>query len=81
MIDPNQVQRHGELCVLTSKQLGEMLTNKGYRLAQLNRKQDKVAALLFLEGWPVVQEVVAQIGIERLDGGPVETGVAAASGS
>jgi len=56
-----------------------MLANRGYRLTQLNRKQDKVAALLFLEGWPMVMEVVEQIGIERVDGGPVATGVAAAS--
>lgn len=79
MIDPAHVQRHGELCLRTSQQLGEMLGQKGYRLTRLKRKQDKVAALLFLEGWPVVQEVVEQIGIERLDGGPVVTGVAAAS--
>ena len=81
MVDPARVQRHGELCMMTSKALGEMLEKKGCRLTQLNRKQDKVAALLFLEGWPVVQAVVDQIGIERLDGGKVETGIAAASGA
>jgi hypothetical protein len=79
MIDPAQVQRHGELCLRTSKQLGEMLQAKGYQLTRLKRKQDKVAALLFLEGWPVVMDVIDQIGVERLDGGQVETGVAAAS--
>ena len=79
MIDPAHVQRHGQLCMMTSKELGEMLAQKGYQLMRLQRKQDKVAALLFLEGWPAVMEVVEQIGLERVDGGPVATGVAAAS--
>lgn len=79
MIDPAYHQRHGELCMMTSQALGEMLAKRGYRLTLLKRKQDKVAALLFLEGWPAVKEVVEQIGIERLDGGVVETGDAAAS--
>lgn len=79
MIDPAYHQRHGQLCMMTSQRLGEMLAERGYRLTLLKRKQDKVYALMYLEKWPVVQEVVDRIGLERLDGGVVETGDAAAS--
>lgn len=48
----------------TSQELGEMLAQRGYRLTKLKRKQDKVYALMYLEEWPVVQEVVEKLGLE-----------------
>lgn len=79
MIDPAYVQRHGELCITPSEELGRMLRARGYRLRGRDRKQDRVYALLFLEQWPVVMDVINQIGVEPLDGQKLETGVAAAS--
>lgn len=64
MIDPAYIQRHGQLCMLRSVELARMLREKGYRLTRLNRKQDRVYALLYLEQWPVVQEVVDSLGLE-----------------
>lgn len=66
MTDPAYHQRHGELAMKTSKELGEMLAKRGYRLTLLKRKQDKVYALLYLEKWPVVQEVVDKLGLEKV---------------
>lgn len=66
MIDPAYYQRHGELCLMTSKELGEMLAKQGYRLTKLKRKQDKVYALMYLEDWPVVMEVVNNLGLEKV---------------
>lgn len=37
MIDPAHVQRHGQLCMMTSKELGEMLAQKGYQCYQLSK--------------------------------------------
>jgi hypothetical protein len=66
IIDPAYHQQHGELCMMTSQELGEMLAQLGYRLTKLKRKQDKVYALLYLEEWPVVQGVVDKLGLERV---------------
>lgn len=66
MADPAYYQRHGELCMMTSQELGEMLAKKGYRLTLRKRKQDQVYALLYLEEWPVVMEVVNNLGLERV---------------
>lgn len=66
MIDPTYHQRHGELATKTSQELGEMLREKGYRLTRRKRKQDKVCALMHLEQWPVVQEVVDDLGLEPI---------------
>ena len=43
-----------------------MLAKRGYRLTLLKRKQDKVYALMYLEKWPVVQEVVDTLGLEKV---------------
>lgn len=67
MIDPAYYQRRGELAMKTSEELGEMLAKKGYRLTLLKRKQDKVYALLYLEKWPAVQEVVDKLGLEQVE--------------
>jgi len=64
MIDPAYVQRHGELATMKSVDLARMLRERGYRLTRLNRKQDRVYALLYLEQWPVVMEVVERMGLE-----------------
>lgn len=66
MINPAYYQRHGELCLMTSKELGEMLAKRGYRLTKLKRKQDKVYALMYLEEWPVVMDVVNSLGLEKV---------------
>lgn len=66
MVDLAYIQRHGELATMTSKELGEMLAKRGYRLTRLKRKQDKVCALMYLEKWPVVQEVVDTLGLEKV---------------
>lgn len=66
MIDPAYQQRHGELATKTSGELGKMLAQRGYRLTKLKRKQDKVYALMYLEEWPVVMEVVERLGLERV---------------
>lgn len=50
----------------TSQELGEMLAQRGYRLTKLKRKQDKVYALMYLEDWPVVMEVVNNLGLEKV---------------
>lgn len=64
MIDPAYVQRHGQLCMMQSVDLARMLRERGYRLTRLDRKQDRVYALLYLEQWPVVEEVVERLGLE-----------------
>lgn len=66
MVDPAYYQRHGDLAMKTIKELGEMLAQKGYRLTRRNRKQDRVFALLYLEKWPVVMEIVDNLGLERV---------------
>lgn len=43
-----------------------MLAKRGYRLTLRKRKQDKVYALLYLEGWPVMMEVVNNLGLENV---------------
>lgn len=52
--------------MMTSKELGEMLAKRGYRLTKLKRKQDKVYALMYLEEWPVVMDVVNNLGLEKV---------------
>lgn len=66
MTDLAYHRRHGELAMMTSKELGEMLAKRGYRLTKLKRKQDKVYALMYLEEWPVVMDVVNSLGLEKV---------------
>lgn len=60
-------KRAAELGQLTSTALSDLLTAAGWRLAGRNWKQDKVQAILHLEGFEVQEEIVKDLGMERLD--------------
>lgn len=66
-----QSHRAAELGSLTSVQLSDMLTAAGYALTNpaRQRKQDKVQAILHLEEYDVLPEIVESLGLARL--GPV----------
>lgn len=60
-------RRQSELSQLKSATLGDLITAAGYQLAGMHRKQDKVSALLHIEGYAVAGEIVADLGIVRLE--------------
>ncbi len=64
---PTKSHRAAELGSLTSVALSDMLTAAGWTLAGMHRKQDKVQALLHLEGYDVLPEIVAQLGLVKLE--------------
>ena len=59
--------RAAELGSLTSAALSDMLTAAGWTLTGMHRKQDKVQAILHLEGYDVLPEIVEQIGMVKLE--------------
>lgn len=69
MGNKSRVKQHraAELGSLTSVALSDMLAAAGWTLAGMHRKQDKVQAILYLEGYDVLPEIVEQIGMERLE--------------
>lgn len=62
-------RRAAELGSLTSVQLSDMLTAAGWQLTNpaRQRKQDKVQALLHLERYDVLPEIVESLMLVRLE--------------
>lgn len=61
------VRRQAQLGGFTSKQLGDMLTAKGYELRGRDRKQDRVLALMHLEGVEVNEKLMEPLQLTRLE--------------
>jgi len=59
--------RRSELSQLTSAALGDLITAAGYQLMGMHRKQDKVSALLHIEGFAVAAAIVADLKLVRLE--------------
>ena len=51
---------------LTSLALGSQLAAAGWQLTKRCRKQDKVSALLHLEGFSTLPDILADLGLEKL---------------
>lgn len=60
------LRRQAQLGAFTSKQLKDMLVAKGYELRGRDRKQDRVLALMHLEGVEVDEEILAQLQVTPL---------------
>jgi len=67
MNDDARRKRAVVLGQLTSRALSDLLTAAGYELTGLHRKQDKVQAILHLEGFAVMPEILADLGLARLE--------------
>lgn len=65
-------RRQAQLGGFTSKQLGDLLTAKGYVLRGRDRKQDRVLALMHLEGIEVDEELLKSLQVTALE--PVGVG-------
>ena len=59
--------RAAELGQLTSAGLSDLLTAAGWRLTGRNWKQDKVQAIMHLEGLAVQAEIVKSLGLVKLE--------------
>ena len=66
MTNHDKRKRAAELGQLTSQALGKQLAAAGYRLTGRRRKQDKVSALLHLEGFPISPEIVTDLGLVKV---------------
>jgi hypothetical protein len=66
MLDRERMKRQAELGALTSLALSSQLAAAGWRLTKRCRKQDKVSALLHLEGFPLLPDILADLGLEKL---------------
>ena len=64
-----QSRRAAELGMFRSADLSDMLTAAGWQLTNpaRQRKQDKVRALLHLEEYDVLPEIVESLGLARLE--------------
>lgn len=60
-------KREAELGQLTSAALSDLLTAAGWELTGLHRKQDRVQALLHLEGYAVQEEILGPLGMRPLE--------------